>query len=486
MPLHFPVPSRSGNTGGAFSSTPELRAVVIAAGVAQFLLPFMVSGLTPMLPAIGTDLSAGAMELGLVGAVYSLSLAIFHLLAGRMGDIIGRRRLFMTGLSIFLCMAALLPFSPNMTIFLCLRFTQAVGTAMMNTSVLAILVACAPPAVRGRLIGIATIGVFAGISCGPAIGGFVASTLGWKWLFWGVVPIGLVAWGLMAFTVKDEWTSHPDSPYDWRGAACWFFGMTGLVCGITWIRNGAWAWLMMAAGILFFVLFFRAEWRVLRQGGMPVLDLNMVAHNRQFLFNGLISLINYSTVLGQVFLFSLYAQFAQGLSMMQAGILLSIQPLAQLILAPVAGRLGDRHGPVPVATAGLVLCGIGLFIAGFLGLDSPVWITACCLGFIGIGLGFFGAPNTSAIMGSVQGAYLSQASGIVGTMRTMGMMTSLVTVSLTMNIYFGDGAVSQDNVELFIKAMRWDFSIFSLLNCIALVLSWRLLRRPRMTTDARP
>ena len=75
MPFQPPLlPSSS--TNGALSSTPELRSIVIAAGVAQFLLPFMVAGLTPMLPAIGTDLSAGAMELGLVGAVYSLSLAM--------------------------------------------------------------------------------------------------------------------------------------------------------------------------------------------------------------------------------------------------------------------------------------------------------------------------------------------------------------------------------------------------------------------------
>ena len=483
MPFEPPLLPRS-SSGGTLASAPGLRAIVIAAGVAQFLLPFMVAGLTPMLPAIGTDLSAGAMELGLVGAVYSLSLAIFHLPAGRLGDMIGRRKLFLTGLSIFLGVAALLPFSPNMAVFLCLRFVQAVGTAMMNTSVLAILVASAPPAMRGRLIGIASIGVFAGISCGPAIGGFVASTLGWRWLFWGVVPIGLVAWCLIAFTVKGEWTNEPDRPFDWCGAACWFFGMAGLVCGITWIRQGAWAMLLMVAGILFLWLFFRTEWRVHRRGDIPVLDLYMVSHNRQFLFNGAIALINYSTVLGQVFLFGLYVQFAQGLSMMQAGILLSIQPLAQLILAPVAGRLGDKHGPVRVATMGLVFCGIGLFVAGFLGMTSSVWITALCLVCIGMGLGFFGAPNTSAIMGSVEGAHLSQASAMVGTMRTMGMMTSLVIVSLTMSIYYGDGAVSHANADLFVKAMRWDFSIFSVLNCIALILSWRLLRQPHMTTDA--
>lgn len=100
---------------------------MIAVATAQFLLPFMMSGIGPLLPTIGQDLKASAMELGLVGAIYSLSLSIFHLVSGRIGDMKGRRKLFLLGLAIFLAMSVATPFSPNMIVFLCCRFIRPLG-----------------------------------------------------------------------------------------------------------------------------------------------------------------------------------------------------------------------------------------------------------------------------------------------------------------------------------------------------------------------
>ena len=91
----------------------SLRTVIIAVGAAQFMLPFMLSGAGPLLPAIGRDLHASAMQLSLINAAYTLSLAIFHLVAGRVGDMVGRKRLFLSGLSLFVVMSALLPFVTN-------------------------------------------------------------------------------------------------------------------------------------------------------------------------------------------------------------------------------------------------------------------------------------------------------------------------------------------------------------------------------------
>ena len=103
----------------------SLRTVIIAVGAAQFMLPFMLSGAGPLLPAIGRDLHASAMQLSLINAAYTLSLAIFHLVAGRVGDMVGRKRLFLSGLSLFVVMSALLPFVPNIWLFLCCRAVPA-------------------------------------------------------------------------------------------------------------------------------------------------------------------------------------------------------------------------------------------------------------------------------------------------------------------------------------------------------------------------
>lgn len=460
----------------SISSVPVLRSVVIAVASAQFLLPFMVAGVTPLLPAIGEDLQAGAMELGLVSAVYALSLAIFHLVMARVGDMLGRRRVFLTGLAIFMVMGLLTPFSPNMTLFLVCRFVQAMGTAMMNTCALSILIACAPAEMRGRVLGITSMGVFAGISCGPAIGGFIGTVSSWHWLFFCVIPIGLVAFLLMGFTVKRDWTDVPDAPFDWKGSLFFAVGVAGLCFGCTFILEGYMGTAMLIVGVVSLVFFVLAE----RRAVVPILDVDFLFHNASFAGCILVSLLNYTTSTGMMFFFSLYLQSKLGMDMSQTGLVLTAQPVMQLSLSWFGGRMSDRRGPVRVATFGLVLCGVSLLLTSLMPDTASLWYIVTILMFTGAGLAFFGAPITSAIMSSVDKKHLGQASGLVGTVRTMGMLASMVIVTLTMNAYLGLDAVHSDNVHLFILAMRADFLIFNVLNCIAIVVcGWLIWYRAR-------
>lgn len=453
-------------------SDPVLRSVVIAVASAQFLLPFMMAGITPLLPAIGKDLNAGAMELGLVGAVYALSLAIFHLVSARVGDMIGRRKLFLTGLAIFLIVSLIIPFSPNMPVFLLFRFIQATGTAMMNTCALSILIACAPAHMRGRVLGVTSIGIFAGISCGPTVGGFIATYLSWHWLFVSVVPVGFVAFLLMALTVKQDWTDNPDAPFDWAGTFCFALGISALCFGATFLLEGTWAKVLLGVGVAFLALFVWVE----RRANTPILDVDFVFHNVPFAGNMAVSLLNYTTSLGMLFYVSLYLQFMLGMDMSHTGLMLTAQPVMQLTLAPFAGRAADKFGPTRVAMIGLLLCGISMTLTSFMADRAETWYVIAILMFNGSGLALFGAPNTSAIMASVDKKHLGQASGVVGTVRTMGMLASMVIVSLTMNIFLGHDAVHAGNVDQFMLAMRADFLLFNVLNVMAIVLCVWLLR----------
>lgn len=456
---------------GIFAN-PVLRSVVIAVAAAQFLLPFMMAGITPLLPAIGKDLNAGAMELGLVGAVYALSLAIFHLVSARLGDMIGRRKLFLAGLGVFLIVALVIPFSPNMPVFLLCRFIQATGTAMMNTCALSILIACAPAHMRGRVLGVASIGVFAGISCGPTVGGFIATYFSWHWLFISVVPVGVVAFLLMALTVKQDWTDHPDAPFDWAGALTYALGIGSLCFGATFLLEGLWAKMLLGAGVIFLILFVRFE----RRAHTAILDVDFVFHNASFAGNMLVSLLNYTTTMGMLFYFSLYLQFVLNMDMSHTGMMLTAQPVMQLMLAPLGGRAADRFGATKVAMVGLLLCGVGMALSSFMPDKAAVWYVVAVLMFNGSGLALFGAPNTTAIMASVDKEHLGQASGVVGTVRTMGMLASMVIVSLTMNFFLGRDPVHGGNVAEFLLAMRTDFLIFNILNALAIALCAWLLR----------
>ena len=202
----------------------------------------------PLLPAIGRDLHASAMQLSLINAAYTLSLAIFHLVAGRVGDMVGRKRLFLSGLSLFVVMSALLPFVTNIWLFLCCRFVQAMGTAIMNTCALAILVSCAPPEQLGRVLRLTSIGVYSGLSLGPGLSGLLGTALGWQFLFFSVVPIGIIAWLLMYCNVRCDWKDAPDDPFDWRGSLFYTLAVSLLSIGAIWLFSGAWAGVLFALG----------------------------------------------------------------------------------------------------------------------------------------------------------------------------------------------------------------------------------------------
>ncbi len=465
----------------------RLRSLVFAVATAQFLLPFFVVGIIPLLPELAKDLNANAVELGLTGVVYSLSVSIFHLVMGRVGDIIGRRRLFLYGLLLFLSVSAITPFSPNMPVFLLCRFFQAVGTACMNTSALAILTACAPPNMRGRVLGLATMGLFAGVSCGPAVGGFIASLLSWHWLFFSILPVGALAWYLMAMRVEGEWFNEPDKPFDWTGSVIYTLSILSLATGAVLIVEGLFAVVLLCCGILGLVFFVHFErGMTVKQTIPPILDIDFLTHNKNLLYNILVSFFTNSTLLGQTYFYGLYLQTTHGLTVGQTGLVLSIQPVLQLLLSPYAGKFADVKGHTKIATFGIALCSLGLLTALGLSAQSPLWLIVPVLIFSGMGMAFFGAPNASATLGSADNAHLSQISGVAGTVRTFGMFTSTGVFAVAMSIFLGDNALSDENVPAFLDSMHLAIFVFLFLNAIAIILSLIVLRRTQKNQHSLP
>lgn len=455
------------NASAAADQPVSLRTVILAVGAAQFMIPFMLAGVGPLLPAIGQDLHASAMQLSLINAAYTLSLAIFHLVAGRVGDMVGRRRLFLSGLSLFVAMSALLPFATNIWVFLAGRFVQAMGTAVMNTCALAILVSCSPPEKIGRVLGLASIGIYSGLSLGPGLAGLLGSALGWPVLFFSVVPIGIIAWLLMYCNVRRDWKDSPEDPYDWKGGLSYTVAVSMLSVGGIWVLSGAWAVGLLIGGVVCLGIFLWAE----RRSGRPILDVGFLVHNRSFALSTLAAFINYSSIFGVSFYFSLYLQGVCGLTLLDTGLLLSIQPAVQVFISPMGGRLADQHGPGIIATIGIATCGIGLLLAVGLDRTSALWMVILVQLVIGTGIALFASPNTSAIMTSVDESHMGQASGLVGTARTLGTLASMVIISLTMNLYLGDQPLGPGNIPEFLKAMHNNFALFGVLNLLGIFCS---------------
>lgn len=446
------------------SENASLKSVMIAVASAQFLLPFMMTGASPLLPAIGQTLSASAMQLSLINALYALSLSIVYLIAGQVGDILGRRKVFLTGLAIFTIVSAISPFAPTIEIFLGLRLVQATGTAMMNTSALAILTVCAPPAILGQVLGIASMGMYAGLCLGPGLSSLIATMSDWRYIFWGVAPVGVLAWCLMKFMVHGDWRENAEEPFDWKGALSFAPAIAALSAGLMWILNGSWAIGLVIAGIFLLAYFLYSE----SHCGHPILDVHFLMRHKFFALSVLASLINYSSTFGSIFYFSLFLQGVQGMTLLHAGMMLSIQTALQLFTAPLSGRLSDKYGAGKISTLGMGICGTGLLISVFLDASSSLVQVVMAQIILGAGVGFFASSNTSAIMGSVDSAHLGQASGLVGTMRTMGNLFSMVIISVSMNFFLGDEPLHAENIDAFLQAMHSNFILFGILNLIGI------------------
>ncbi|APG27515.1 MFS transporter [Syntrophotalea acetylenivorans] len=439
-------------------------AVLFVVCSALFLMPFMLSAVAVALPTIGRSLQASALQVGLVETLYVLSVAVFLLPMGRFGDVYGRRRVFIWGIFLFTLATALIALSLSIEMLIAMRLLQGVGSAMVNASSLALVVSVFPSEKRGRVLGIAISTVYAGISCGPPIGGLLTSYFGWRAVFVPGVVLGLLSSWLTLVRMRSEWHEAAGEPFDWGGSLVYALAISAITLGGSRLDAGGWAVGLLLLGILFMGLFVALE----RRCRYPILDIDLLTGNRIFALSNVAAFINYGSTFGVVFFLSLYLQYAKGMIPRDAGLLLMLQPLVQMLLAPVGGRLADRFPAARIATLGMTLCCCGLLLAANIDLDMHLSLVVGTLLLLGLGYGFFSTPNTSVIMGCLDKRYLGVASGLTGTMRSLGMTFSMIVVTLSFSLFMDGEAISSASIPSFMRSMRSDMLFFCILSVIGI------------------
>lgn len=445
------------NPTAAGKTSPTVTLVVVS--VVQFLVPFQMSAVNVALPAIGRDLNASAVQLSLTITALVLADAMFLLPVGRFADIYGRKKIFICGTIILGVATLVLGLINSIRIFLFFRFLQGIGCAMILVTSIAILTAVFPPQRRGRALGITVSMVYVGLSLGPTLSGLIVSQLGWRWVFFVTFGCIVAALLLTLIRLKGEWTVAADEPFDYIGAGIFMVSLCLFVLGATRLIESSAARWIFAFGAIGLLIFAVIEWRV----SFPLLDLRMLLSNLGFSFSNLATFLNYASISSFVFLFSLYLQYAKGLSPKQAGMLLIVQPAVQALLAPLVGRLSDIYPPSNIATIGMGLCTVGLLAAAFINAGTPIIYIVMVMFLLGMSLGLFSSSNMTAIMNSVGPKYQGTASSMVATMRVMGMLFSATSIAVILSIYLGDAAVTRDTIPRFVVSMQTGLYLFSIL-----------------------
>ncbi len=437
------------------------RSALTIAVLTSFLAPFLISGVNIALPAIEKEFDLDAVTLSWTVTSYLLSSAVFLLPIGKLADIRGQKTVFQGGIVIFTIATTLCGFAPSGMMLILLRVVQGLGAAMTLTTGAPILVSVFPPAERGKVLGLNVASVYLGLSMGPFVGGFLTQYFGWRSIFLFCVPLGIIAIMLVFFKLKTNLITRIPGKIDHIGALYYSVGLIGIVYSSSNL-NKSFGWPLLMTGILYMILF------VLRckRSAYPIFEITLFTRNRLFAFSNIAALINYSATFSLVFLMSLFLQKIKGFTPQQAGTILIAQPLMMTILSPFAGKLSDKIEPRKLATAGMLISAIGLFLLAFIGQQTPVYMIVAVLILMGIGFGIFSSPNMNTIMSSVDKKQLGIASGTSSTMRVVGQMVSMMIATLIFSLYFNGRHINDVDNTLFNSSIRLSFTISGLI-CLA-------------------
>jgi len=442
------------------------KAALLISTLGSFLTPFGGASINIALPSIGKEFGMNAIALNWVVTAYILTSAILIVPFGKLGDISGRKRIFNIGIWIFTIASLFLTFCNSTLMLICLRVIQGIGGAMIHTNGIAILTSVYHPAERGKVLGINLAAVYSGISLGPFLGGFLTQHFGWRSIFFVNIILGGLIIIFTMWRLKGEWAEASEESFDLKGSIFYSLIIIMIMYGFSLLPSlyGGWLLLFGGLGIVFFIKF---ELSIKN----PIWDIHLFKNNRALTFSNLAAFIHYSATYAVSFLLSLYLQFIKGISPQNAGLILICQPMMQAIFSPFAGRLSDRIEPQIVASIGLSLTTLGLFLFVFLSENTSLLFIAISLIILGFGFSLFSSPNTNAVMSSVEKRFYGVVSGILGTMRMTGQMFSMGVTMLIFSVIIGRVQIIPKYYPQFLKSVRVAFLLFTILCFIGIFAS---------------
>jgi EmrB/QacA subfamily drug resistance transporter len=410
------------------------------------LMASLTSGtLIIALPDILRDLHTDIFSLLWIVVGYTLVATVLVLNAGRVADMVGRSRSYTLGFVIFTLASILCALAPDANQLILWRLVQGVGGALLMANATALVTDAFPRSELGRALGINAMVIGAGAILGPIVGGWLTQ-FGWRTIFWFNVPIG-VAGILAAGLILVEQVQHDRRvEIDWIGSILYFVGLMGLMMALAFGGVYGWTTWWVVGGFLAFVLAAPVFLWVEAHHHAPLLDLSLF-RSRLFAMGNLTGFLNAIARNGVLFLLVFYLQGARGEDPVTAGIMLAPLAIGLIVLSPISGVLADRYGSRALATAGMVITGLGL--AGLMTLEptTPYWQLAFWQLVVGAGSGIFNSPNTSAVMGVVPpskrgvGAgtrmMLMQSGFVVSIALAIGLVTSSMDPKVLVAIFSG-------------------------------------------------
>ncbi|MDD1773587.1 MAG: MFS transporter [Methanomassiliicoccales archaeon] len=468
------------------------RTVLIITSIGAMMAPLDSTIVSVSLPEISSSLGMDYASTIWIPTAYLVALAVLILSVGRLSDIRGRKPIFVSGFAIFVVGSFLCSIAQSGGELIAFRIIQGVGAAFFGATSTAIITDIFPRNERGKALGINAMSVYLGLTMGPPLGGFLTQALGWQSIFYINIPIGTLVIILAIRKMKESVSVPKKEEFDLAGLFAFSSGLILLLVGLTLGDFVGWTStlivVMLAFALVLFLSFLIIERRL---GSRAMLDVNLILKNRLFAAANISALLNYTSYFGISFMISFYLQLVLSLSSFQAGLVLLVMPITMASLSPISGWMSDKIGSRALASGGMIIIGLGLLLMSTLTTASDIPHVAIGLLVMGIGMGVFSSPNTSAVMGSVQRSQLGVASGTLATMRFVGQASSLALMgaivatvagtSLLGALFSGSPPPSVADA-LFVQGMNYAFVVSAI---IAFIGAGTSLARGPLAKDER-
>jgi EmrB/QacA subfamily drug resistance transporter len=371
------------------------------------------------LPSIQRSFDASLSSLEWTINAYSLSFAVLLVTGGRLGDIFGRRKVFLIGVVVFAAASATIGFAPTETWLVASRALQGCGAALMMPATLSIITNTFPPAERGK-----AIGTWAGVSAialalGPLLGGWLTEDVSWRAIFFINIPVAIVAVVVTLFATHESRDDTATREVDFPGIATLTIGLTALVLAL--VEANAWGWgsariiglfVIAAIGLTAFAL-------IERRSNAPIVDFSFF-RSRSFVGANVVAFAISFGMFAVFFFLALYMQNILGYSPLETGVRFLPSTLVIMVAGPLSGRLADRVGPRTPLVIGLSLVTLSLAWQSRIQVDTSFGFLVVPFILLGLGMGFTMSPMSTAAMNAVDRTKAGVASGTLSMTRMVG------------------------------------------------------------------
>jgi MFS family permease len=448
------------------------RLLLANAIMGQFITGVATRIFIVALPTLASALDTDIIAISWALIVYQLAGISLSVVFGRLGDIHGRYTIYGLGFAIMTVSFVLCGFAPNAFLLIVFRLVQGLGAAMIASATRVLAMEAVPEGSEGRANGYMTMGFHSGLLVGPPLGGLVIDLLDWRWIFFLMVPMGVMGVVLTVLRARKPRAAAPAGrapSIDYLGAAL-LIALTVMLTllldrrSVETLGTERAAVMAMVFGATL-VGFLAHE----RRAVSPVVNLALF-RIRMFTFSVVSLLLIATTISVMSFLMPFYIQDVLGFSASSMGLMFLAAPVFTIALAVVSGRLTDRVGPRAPASIGVLATMSAFAIGLFLRMDSHWILPTSMMALIGVGSGFFNTPNQAAIIGSVPREYRGFATGMVQTIfgisSLLGISLGGVLLTLAFRYFAGlaDATPSAAHPQAFVASMNVAY-----LACLALL-----------------